>query len=63
MGKWIKGNKVLSIGIGLMLYALISFTLVALSYGWIVDIRPVVIGTDIVSFVVGMAMSIAFTEK
>jgi hypothetical protein len=51
---WLKEHKKTIIALGLIAYAVISFIFVALSYEWIKDLRPIVIISDVVTFIIGV---------
>jgi hypothetical protein len=51
---WIMYHKGRTLGILLLVYAVVSFIVVGISYGWtITDIRPFIIVTDVIAVPVG----------
>ncbi len=55
---WIKAHKRLTIGIGLIVYALATGIPICLSYGWLDDIRPFILVTDGLAMIFGVIITI-----
>lgn len=61
MSNWIKTHKLILMGICCVLYIIATGIPVAISYGWVFDIRPFIIATDVVAALAAMVCFINAT--
>ena len=58
MKNWVKKHKDFVIGICLVVYVLATAIPVAISYGWVFDIRPIISASDFLATVTAISFFI-----